>query len=175
MNLSIIGMRGVGKSNISRRIALLTKYPALSTDVLIEYESGLPIPRFVAEHGWREFRELEFQVVQRVAALDGVIVDCGGGVVVDLDDDGGEIYSERKIDALKGNGPVVWLKGDLERLAAKAAGDPNRPVLDQQRSALEVMRRRLPFYERAADHIVDVRDRRRPQLAVEISEWAGLA
>lgn len=170
-NLSIIGMRGVGKSNISRRVALLTKRPALSTDVLIEYESGLPIPRFVAERGWRAFRDLEYEVVRQLSGLAGVIIDCGGGVVVDLSDDGTEVYSERKVAALRSGGPVVFLKGDLERLAAKTAGDPARPVLDEQRSALELMRRRLPFYERAADLVVDVEGRRRPQVATEIVEW----
>lgn len=172
MNLAIIGMRGVGKSNISRRIALLTKRPALSTDLLVEYESGTPIAEFVAQHGWREFRELEYLVVQRVSALQGVIVDCGGGVVVELDDNGDEGYSDRKVAALKAGGPVVWLQGDIERLAAKSAGDPSRPVLDPRRAAVDLMHRRLPYYERAADLVVDVEGKRRSQVATEIVQWA---
>ena len=40
MNLILIGMRGVGKSNLSRRLAVLAKRSVLSTDLLIEYENG---------------------------------------------------------------------------------------------------------------------------------------
>ncbi|MFN8125999.1 MAG: shikimate kinase [Candidatus Nanopelagicales bacterium] len=169
MNLALIGMRGVGKSNISRRLGFAAKRPVLSTDVLLHYETGQEIPDFVADHGWPAFREREFEIVTRIAALDQVIVDCGGGIIVDLDDDGTEIYSERCVAALKTSGPVVWLRGDVDRLAAKTAGDPQRPALHDTRSAAEIMRRREPFYARAADVIIDVEDRKRSRLARELA------
>jgi shikimate kinase len=170
MNLVIVGMRGSGKSNVSRRIALLTKRPVLSTDVLAEYESGMPIPQFVAEKGWREFRDLEFAILTKLAAVDGAVIDCGGGIVVDLDPDGSEVLSARKIDLLRSMGPIVWLSGDIERLSAKAAGSSARPVLDERRSARELMERRLPYYAEAADFEIDVEGRKRQQIAEEISE-----
>ena len=52
MNIVLIGMRGVGKTNIARRVCFLTKRPVMSTDVLVEYEVGLPIPELVAQQGW---------------------------------------------------------------------------------------------------------------------------
>ena len=58
MNINLIGMRGVGKSNVARRLSVLTKRPVMSTDVLIEYESGMGLPQFVAARGWRAFRDL---------------------------------------------------------------------------------------------------------------------
>ncbi len=169
MNLALIGMRGVGKSNISRRLGFAAKRPVLSTDLLLEYETGQSIPDFVADHGWARFREREFEIVSRIGALDGVIVDCGGGIVVDLDDTGSEIYSERCVSALRERGPVVWLRGDVDRLAAKTAMDPNRPSLDASRSAAEVMRRREPLYARAADVVIDVEGRKRSRLARELA------
>ncbi|OQX33092.1 MAG: shikimate kinase, partial [Candidatus Sedimenticola endophacoides] len=89
MNIVLIGMRGAGKSSISRRLSLLTKRPVISTDLLIEYENdGLGIPGIVAEQGWAAFREQEFRVIEKVTRLDNLIIDCGGGVIVDLDQDG---------------------------------------------------------------------------------------
>jgi shikimate kinase len=90
---------------------------------MIEYENGgQTIAGFLAESDgdWRPFRDLEFQVVQKVSRLSEVIIDCGGGVVVELDESGREIYSERKVAELKAGGPIVWLSGDIARLAAKA-------------------------------------------------------
>lgn len=168
MNIVLIGMRGVGKSNISRRLSLFTKWPVLSTDLLIEYENGgKSIQEIIAGNGsdWRAFREMEFQVVQKIANFDQVIVDCGGGVIVDLADDGSEIYSERKVNLLKENGQVVWLKDDIEYLAAKVKGDQRRPTLDETKSAEELMRRRIPFYEEAADLVIDIEGRGRRKTA----------
>jgi shikimate kinase len=173
MNIVLTGMRGVGKSNISRRLSLFTKWPVLSTDLLIEYENGgKTIQEIMASNGgdWHAFREMEFQVVQKISRFDQVIIDCGGGVVVDLADDGSEIYSSRKVDLLKQNGRIVWLKADIERLAAKVKGDQRRPTLDETRSAEEVMRRRLPFYEQAADLVLDIECKGRRKSARRLYE-----
>jgi shikimate kinase len=173
MNIVLIGMRGVGKSNISRRLSLLTKWPVVSTDLLIEYENGgSSIQEIMAANGgdWHAFREMEFQVVQKISCFDQVIVDCGGGVIVDLAEDGSEIYSERKVELLKANGQIVWLKDDIDYLAAKVKGDQRRPTLDETKSAEEVMRRRLPFYEQAADLVLDIKGRGRRKTARKLYE-----
>ncbi|MES9936417.1 MAG: shikimate kinase [Sedimenticola sp.] len=172
MNIVLIGMRGAGKSNISRRLSVMTKWPVLSTDLLIEYENGgRTIPEIIADSSgdWRSFREMEFEVVRKISRLDNTIIDCGGGIVVDLDENGNEIFSERKIELLRQNGTIVWLKGDIARLAAKVQGDPNRPALDAVRSAEELMHRRLPFYEQAADLIMDLETKKRKKIAKMIA------
>lgn len=168
MNIVLIGMRGVGKTNIARRLSFQTKRPVMSTDILVEYETGTSIPQYVAQHGWPAFREREFEVVGKLAHLDGLIVDAGGGVVVDLDD-GVEVYSSRKVDLLKHHGEVVFLRGDITRLAAKVASDPNRPALDARRSAADLMRARLPFYEAAADWTIDVEGKDRGDITALIA------
>lgn len=169
MNIVLIGMRGVGKTNIARRLTFLTKRPVMSTDVLVEYETGMPIPEFVAHRGWPDFREQEYTVVAKLSRLDNLIIDAGGGVVVDLDDAGTEVYSRRKVDLLRGNGSVIFLRGDIARLAAKVAGDPGRPTLDARRCAEELMQARLPHYLRAADWVIDVEARSRAEIAEEIA------
>ncbi|MBF0136848.1 MAG: shikimate kinase [Magnetococcales bacterium] len=171
MNIVLIGMRGAGKTSVARRLSTLTRRPILSTDLLISYEhEGLSIPRILARNGgnWRAFRQMERQVVEKVARMDNVIIDCGGGVVVDIGAQGEEIYAREKIDFLRERGLVVWLQGDIRRLVEKVQGDANRPSLTTQHSTLELMQRRLPFYEQAADRIVHIENKTRKELAVEI-------
>jgi len=170
MNIVLIGMRRAGKSNVSRRLAFKTKRSVLSTDVLIEYDSGRTIAQIVAESSgdWHTFRDMEFEIVKKVAKMDGVVVDCGGGVVVDLDEQGNEVFSQRKVDLLRSGGPIVWLKGDIARLAAKTKPGDARPTLNATRSAEQIMRHRLPFYERAADYVLDIEGKERPELVDEI-------
>lgn len=173
MNIVLIGMRGAGKSNVSRRLSVLTKRPVLSSDQLIEYDNGgRSIQQIVADanNDWHAFRDMEYEVVKKITCLDNLIVDCGGGIIVDLDDEGNEIYSRRKVDLLRRNGTIVWLKGDIARLAAKVKDDASRPTLDAVRSAEEVMQRRLPFYEQAADIVINIEGKTREKLAAKIAK-----
>jgi len=168
MNIILIGMRGAGKSNVSRRLAVLTKRTVMSCDTMIEYENdGKTIAKIVAKSNgdWRAFRNMEYAVVKKTCALDGVIIDCGGGVVVDVDKSGNEIYSRRKIEALKNNGTVVWLKGDVKRLVEKVKNKDERPPLNKKISPEELMNKRIPFYQRAADIVIDIEGKKRPELA----------
>ncbi|MBF0439441.1 MAG: shikimate kinase [Magnetococcales bacterium] len=167
MNIVLIGPRGVGKSSLGRKLALLTKRPILSTDLLISYEShGLSIPEIIRQHhgDWRPFRDLEYAVVKKIALLDGLIIDAGGGIVVDLDEQGNECFSHRKITELKRNGFLIHLAGDPVRLAQKIAQDDNRPPLSATHSESAIMRRREPFYQQAADLTINTEDGHRSMI-----------
>ncbi|MBF0628687.1 MAG: shikimate kinase [Magnetococcales bacterium] len=171
MNIVLIGPRGVGKSSVGRALGRLSKWPLLSTDLLIRYENqGRAIPEILqaAAGDWRIFRELEWAVVEKIARLDQIIIDTGGGVVVDLDDDGQEIYSTRKMTALKQHGFVVHLTGDPARLAAWTSRDPGRPALSARVSEEAIMRRRAAFYHQAADLTLDTATTRCAELAAII-------
>lgn len=171
MNIIMIGMRGAGKSNVSRRLAVLTKRAVFSSDTMIEYENGgQTIAEIIADNkgDWHAFRDLEYKVTKKIAKMDGVIVDCGGGIIVDLDKNGKEVYSKRKVEALKKGGTIVWLKGDIKRLVEKVEKKADRPTLDSKRSTEDLMKRRLAFYEKAADVIIDIEGKKRPELAEKI-------
>ena len=176
MNIVLIGMRSCGKSNVSRRLSLYTKRTVLSTDVLISYENqGDEILEIVKKNNgdWHIFRELEYLVVKKATCQKSVIIDTGGGIVVDLDQDGREIYSERKINLLKKNGLLIWLRGDIDQLINRVKGDSSRPQLSKVKSDKELMESRLPFYQKAADIVIDIDGKRRRQIAVEIMQCLG--
>jgi shikimate kinase len=89
--------------------------------------------------------------------------------LVDLDAGSEEVYSSRKVQALRDGGPIVYLEGDIDRLAAKTEADPTRPVIDPLLSAAAVMRRREPFYTAAADWTIFVERETRQQAAEMIA------
>ena len=67
MNIVIIGMRGAGKSNVSRRLSVLVKRPVFATDDMIVYENGgKSIDDIIADNNgdWFQFRDLEFDTVK---------------------------------------------------------------------------------------------------------------
>lgn len=172
-NFTLIGMRGAGKSNVSRRLSVFTKRPAFATDTMVEYEAGgSTIAELVAAEGWPAFRDREFEVLSKILHLDGIIIDAGGGLVVDLVD-GAEVFSDRKVALLQQAGPVIWLRGDVERLVAKVEAKADRPALVSS-GVLELMQARQPFYQRAATLVVDIEGKRREEVALEILCLLGL-
>jgi shikimate kinase len=82
---------------------------------------------------------------------------------VDLDLNGNEVFSERKVDALRGavtetgarENVLVYLRRDVGYLVNRTSGDKNRPPLSDTVSFAKLMERRNAWYFRAADYVVD--------------------
>ncbi len=177
-NLVLIGGRGCGKSALARRAQRLNKhFTLLPLDALIRYEAGgLTIPAIVETQGWRQFRELEYRVVEKAAAFpSGALIDCGGGVVVDLDENGDEVFSERKVRALRRHGLLVYLQRDVAYLARRIHGDPDRPELSERASFREIMERRDPWYRQAAHYVLACGERSKRDLVRELLDWFAAA
>jgi shikimate kinase len=173
-NLVLVGGRGSGKSSLAKRLARTNRHFMLfSLDAMIRYEAdGANIPEIVAREGWSGFRARELAVVEKVAAIEGgALIDAGGGVVVELDRNGGERYSARKVDALKKHGRIVYLHRSLDYLEARSGEDESRPVLSSEESFRSIMKRRDPWYRRAADHVVECGERSKSSLAREVLDW----
>jgi len=171
-NLVLIGGRACGKSSIAKRLARTNRHFQLfSLDALIRYEAGgLSIEALVAREGWAGFRRREREVVRKVGALEGgALIDCGGGVVAELDDEGRERYSEAKVRELRRHGWLVYLERPLDYLEARIRADGSRPALGDE-SFRAVMERRDPWYREAAHWVLDCGTRSKGQLAEQILE-----
>jgi shikimate kinase len=144
-----------------------------SLDDLIRYEAGgLTIPEIVAAEGWSRFREREYAVVKKVSAFErGALLDCGGGVVVDLDENGEEVYSERKVARLREHGLVVYLRRRTSYLVERISGDANRPSLSDESSFRDIMKARHPWYRAAADFEIDCADLSKTQITQLVLAW----
>ncbi len=148
MNLVLIGYRGTGKSTIAQLLGARLQWPVLAIDAEIVRREGRSIPEIVADRGWTRFRDIESAVTAEASAGDGQVLDCGGGVIL----------RPENTAALKANGHVTWLTAPIDVLAARIAGDANRPSLTGKPVADEVrdvLAEREPLYRAAADAIVD--------------------
>lgn len=148
-NLVLIGYRGTGKSSVAEGIAMRLSWSKVSTDELICARTGRSIPEIVAAQGWEGFRDIESAVVHEVACRERQVIDTGGGVVL----------RKENMDALRLKGVFVWLKASVETIGKRIGGDPGRPPLIAGKGIVdeiaEVLRKRTPLYESAADYNVD--------------------
>ena len=149
MNLVLIGYRGTGKSVVAARLAEKLPMTVVSLDEEIEREAGLSIPEIVEKHGWSWFRDLESEITKRHSAMDNLILDTGGGVVL----------RKENVSNLARNGQIFWLKASIATIATRIQDSSNRPPLTGAASFLEeieeVLAERLPLYRAAANHEID--------------------
>ncbi|GKS56821.1 shikimate kinase [Nitrospira sp.] len=162
MNIVLIGYRGTGKSSVAKILAHRLGRRLVSTDAEVVTQAGRSIPDIVQSHGWEHFREQESVICRQVGAEDGLIIDTGGGAIL----------RDENVRALKGNGVVFWLTAAVPTIAARIAGDTNRPSLTGGKSFVdevaEVLQDRAPKYRAAADHTLATDDELPTQIAARI-------
>ena len=150
MNFILIGLRGSGKTSLGRRLAATLRRPFFDTDQLVEQQIGESIPPFVAKMGWEPFREVEHQVICRLAQQREAVIGTGGGALT----------YDRNVEVLKPSGVVVLLAADPVMLARRLERSYPRPPLTQEQSLEAEMcalwRQREPIYRRVCDVVLGV-------------------
>jgi len=142
----LIGLMGVGKSSIGRRLASFLQVPLIDLDETIVAKAGCSIPDIFARDGEAAFRKMETAALRDVVGQRAVIA-TGGGVVM----------SEENRALLRSHPPVIWLQASPEYLAERIGGDPNRPLLatgDALKKLQELAALRSPLYQACADLVV---------------------
>jgi shikimate kinase len=164
VNLVLVGYRGTGKSVVSRKLSASLRRPMVSLDAELVRAAGRSIPELVQAEGWPAFRDREEEICRRFAAQDGLVIDCGGGVV----------EREANFAPLRGCGLVVWLKASPAAIVARIGGDAQRPSLTGSKSFTEeveeVLARRTPLYQRLAHVTVETDGRTIDAVAAEVEE-----
>ncbi len=146
-NIVLVGFMGSGKSLTSNKLARSLKRTIVSTDKLIEEREGRTITDIFQNSGEPYFRNLEKEIVGEVSRRDGVIIDCGGGVVLDPEN----------VKNLKAGGTVFYLSASPERIYNNIKDQKHRPLLDvedPQAKIAELLAARQSYYEQA-DIIID--------------------
>jgi len=146
----LVGLMGVGKSTVGRRLAKELARPFADVDEQVELRAGLVIPRLFEERGEEAFRTLEAEVLADLLDRpEPLVVAAGGGAVT---------RAENRARLRAARAVVVWLQASPAFLAART--DPtHRPLLagDDPAGALaRLLAERRPLYEEVADLAVDV-------------------
>lgn len=138
----LVGMMGVGKTSVGRRLAARLRLPFRDADAEIERDAGRSIAEMFARDGEAEFRRRERQVIRRLLAGDPMVLATGGGAFMDTE--------TRR--AVQGKAVSVWLRCDLALLLRRLAACTDRPLLRDGDPA-EILRRlmvlRHPVYAEA--------------------------
>ncbi len=142
-SIVLVGMMGVGKSSIGRRLAARLGVPFVDADSEIEKAAGMSIADIFARHGEADFRSGEARVIARL--LDGgpQVLATGGGAIMNADTRA----------AIKAKGVSIWLSAEFDVLMRRINKRKNdRPLLqtaDPAATLRELLAAREPAYAQA--------------------------
>ncbi|WP_374571397.1 shikimate kinase [Phenylobacterium sp.] len=117
--ITLVGLMGVGKSSVGRRLANALDLPFRDADTEVETAAGRSIPDIFADLGEPAFREGERRVIARLLDEPPHVLATGGGAFM----------NEETRKLIKAKSVSVWLKADLDLLARRVGRKDNRPLL----------------------------------------------
>jgi shikimate kinase len=149
--IALVGLSGVGKSSVGRRLATALGMPFRDADLEVEAAAGRPIAEIFQQYGEAAFRDGERRVIARLLTHEPAHVLATGG--------GAFMHPETRT-LIKERAVSVWLKADIELLARRVSRKENRPLL-AGKDPLDVLaaqaRDRYPAYAEA-DIVVETGD-----------------
>lgn len=146
-NVYLVGFMGTGKTVVGKALAKRLNLEFQDLDTLIEAKAGKKISQIFEDFGEAHFRKLEKEGVAVISAKSGLVVACGGGVVMDADN----------LKHMKKSGVIICLKAAPEKILSRTKNYKHRPLLnvaDPKAKIEELLKARQPFYAQA-DHFID--------------------
>jgi shikimate kinase len=140
--LVLVGMMGVGKSTIGRKLAQLLSLPFADADDEIEEAAQMSVSEIFDTFGEPYFRDGERRVIARLLEGPPRVLATGGGAFVQPDTRA--LILER--------GLAIWLDCDVKTLVDRVSRKDNRPLLrhgDLQETVARLKAEREPAYAEA--------------------------
>jgi shikimate kinase len=163
-SIVLIGMMGVGKSSIGRRLGARLGIPFVDADAEIEKAAGMSVADIFSRHGEADFRSGEARVIARLLEGGPQVLATGGGAVMNADTRA----------AIKTKGVSIWLNAELEVLMRRISKRKHeRPMLqtaDPAATLRDLLASRAPVY---AQSVLTVQSREVPHDAI-VSEIVTL-
>jgi shikimate kinase len=165
--VALVGLMGVGKSTVGRKLAEQLGAPFVDSDEEIEKAAGLSVQEIFDRLGEPEFRRGERRVIERLVNGPPIVLATGGGAYMDPE--------TRAL--LKEKATTVWLRADLDTIWKRVSRRDTRPLLkkDNPKQVLaELNAARAPVYAEA-DIVIDSGDGPSTIAVKAIREALGVA
>lgn len=146
--ISLIGLRGAGKSTLGAALATHMKVPFVVLDREVEREYGATIGQILDLHGQAGYLRYERQCLERILAEhDRAVIEIGGGLATDAE----------ALDLLLETTNTVWVSAAPEEHMRRVIEQGDLRPMAQNKEAMEdlraILKAREPFYRKAALHL----------------------
>jgi XRE family aerobic/anaerobic benzoate catabolism transcriptional regulator len=143
--ISLLGLRGAGKSSVGKALGERLKISFLELDRLVEAEAGMTLPELFAIHGEEYYRRVELLALKRFLGTGrAAVLATGGGVVT----------SPEAMRLLQERTTSIWLKATPDEHWDRVVKQGDLRPMQNRPQAMAELRRRLrerePLYARAS-------------------------
>lgn len=148
-SIVLVGLMGVGKTTVGRRLAARLGLPFVDADHEIETAAGMTVKEIFERFGEAHFRDGERRVIARLIAGEPCVLATGGGAFMN---------AETRALILE-RATAIWLDADVKVLAdrvGRAGRRDTRPLLigrDPLDVLTELAAVRNPIYALAPIHV----------------------
>jgi shikimate kinase len=142
----LVGLMGVGKTTVGRRLAQRLGLPFVDADAEIETAAGMTIAEIFERFGEAHFRDGERRVIARLIDGSPKVVATGGGAFI----------NDATRALILDQATAVWLDADPSILAERVAKRDHRPLLrgkDPLKVLTDLAQARNPYYALAPIHV----------------------
>lgn len=152
--LSLVGMPWAGKSTLGEALAQHLKVDFLDVDRYLEKQQGLGLTQIVSKYGELAFRQMEWELMKKMAIGFRGVIATGGGFV----------ETDGAMDQWVNMSNTIYLKVDISILQNRMLKTPPSRIwelgLSQDERALALEQRylrRIPEFQKAHEvvQIVD--------------------
>jgi XRE family transcriptional regulator, aerobic/anaerobic benzoate catabolism transcriptional regulator len=146
--ITLIGLRGAGKTTLGRRLAAHRGVPFFELDREVEREYGATIGEILQLHGQPGYRRFEREILQAVLARNSqAVIETGGGLAADPD----------TLPLLLERSLAVWLRASpdehMQRVIDQGDLRPMASSREAMRELKDILNAREPFYRQAPLHL----------------------
>ncbi|WP_417613529.1 shikimate kinase [Parasphingorhabdus sp.] len=145
-SIVLVGLMGVGKTTVGRRLAKRLGRDFVDADEEIERAAGLSVEEIFSRFGEDYFRDGERRVIARLLENDGQVIATGGGAF--MNEETRALILEKAIS--------IWLDADLKTLVKRVSRRNTRPLLksgDPAKILADLAAVRNPVYATAHIHV----------------------
>ncbi len=161
-NIALIGFMGSGKTLVAKKLGELFDWEVISIDALIIEKEGKAIGDIFAESGQSYFRQLEKDFLKQAVERQSVIIDGGGGIILD----------EANRTLLKEKCVVIHLSASADVIYERIKDETHRPLVnvdDPKTKIEELLEKRQSFYAQA-DYVIKTDHKNPEAVCQEIKE-----
>lgn len=142
----LVGMMGVGKSTVGRRLAARLGVSFVDADEEIEKAAGMTITEMFERYGEAYFRDGERRVIARLMDGEPKVIATGGGAFM----------QEETRTLILEHALAIWLNADIDTLVDRVSRREGRPLLkgkDPRAVLTELAAIRNPVYALCPIHV----------------------
>jgi len=146
-NIALVGFMGAGKTVVGKQLSKRLGLRFVDSDDVIVEREKRSINNVFSQSGEPYFRKVEKEVIKEISAKDGLVIACGGGVVLD----------KINMDNLRKNGVIVYLHATPKVILERTKGYTHRPLLnvkDPKKEIEKTLEVRMHFYNQS-DFTID--------------------